>query len=122
MELTLKKKKTGKKGPGHGFVPGTYWDIYKEDGKKPIGFVGYAVGGDSVKQVIVYVNPKYRGEGIATLAEDLLAERLGLRFWDAVISMDNTASRKAHEKAGWRRVAEVYTKEYYPETAGTSTD
>ncbi len=112
MELELKKKQTGDKGPGHGFAPGNYWNIFKRGGKRPIGFVGYVLGGDDVKQVVIYVQPRYRGSKVATDAEDMLAEKLNLRFWDAVIGVDNIPSRRAHEKAGWRRIAEVYTKEY----------
>ena len=112
MEIELKKKKKGSRCPGHGFPNyGKYWDIIKVGRKKPIGFVGYTTIAGA-KQVQVYVDPYYRGKGIGPQAEDILAEKLGLDYLDAVVMADNPASKRAHEKAGWKLEASMYTKKY----------
>lgn len=117
-EISLKRKKIGKKGPGHGFSAGRYWDIFVKGRKNPVGFVGYAIGkqvgvvGGESYFVQIYIKPSWRGKGIATRAEDMLAELEGIKELNATILVDNKASKKAHEKAGWKHTLEVYEKSY----------
>jgi len=81
--------------------------------RAPIGFVGYIRNPVmKAKGVQVYLVPKYRGKGLATRAEDMLAEQLGVESWYAAVSETNEASQRAHKRAGWRPAQRVLVKSY----------
>lgn len=103
-------KRTG--DPGHGFGGGTYWDIHEEGKRGRRGFVGYRKDDEGDSWVEVYVEPKYRGKGIAIRAEKLLADKLKVpRMW-AYIASWNKPSEKAHKRGGYTRVGTIYLKRF----------
>lgn len=112
-DITLKKKRVGTKGPGHGFGPGEYWNVYLDNRKEPVGFIGFKEDKEGLKWTRIYIEPAYRGKGIAMDAIDLLAEMLHIDVLLTTVNTNNKSSHKAHKKAGWQVVDTGYIKHYY---------
>lgn len=91
-----------------------YFTVLGKNGDK-LGIVG-VYDTDNDKNIIHYVvDPKYRGQGLATKFSERLMDELSLPFITSTIDLDNKASIRATENIkGARKVSdEQYEKEYH---------
>jgi RimJ/RimL family protein N-acetyltransferase len=90
-----------------------YFTVYSDKDEK-LGIVGVFDTENGENFAHTVVDPKYRGQGLATKFKDRLMNKLGLEFLTLTVSLGNTSSIKAIEKLpGVEKVSdEKYEKEF----------
>jgi len=108
MDIILKRKSKKFRGIRSFQIPpdAKAWGIHVPGRRKPVGFIAYAT---RYPDLFIYVVPKFRGRGLATQAEDLLAKREGMPGLIAFVSQENKASVRAHKKGGFEVIAKGET-------------
>jgi RimJ/RimL family protein N-acetyltransferase len=78
------------------------------------GFVGYlpAKKDPQIGFIQIFIFPKFRGQGILKMAEDLIAKEHNLKSLWATIDLDNVASIKSHLKAGFKYFSKAQIKKW----------
>lgn len=89
---------------------GTYRTILI-DGKKA-GIVGFIpTNFDGSAFFMILIAPEFRGQNLTGEAEEMLARKYEISEMLATIKKENTASIRAHEKAGFEYIPENEIKE-----------
>ena len=74
-----------------------YFTVYGEAGEK-LGIIGVYDTDEEKNVTHTVVDPKYRGQGLASRFKQMLVNELNLPFITMTISLENTASIRATEK------------------------
>ncbi|MEI8339533.1 MAG: GNAT family N-acetyltransferase [bacterium] len=76
----------------------------------PAGVVGFIKPKSETQTdwgfVQIIIASEFRGRGLVKIAEDLLAEKYGLKKLLATIKLENIASMKSHKKLGFKILSE----------------
>lgn len=85
-----------------------YYTVIGDGGVK-LGIIGVYDTENEQNITHIVIDPKFRGKGLLSKFYDQLLEKENLSFLIATINIDNIASVKSHEKAGYEKISD---KEY----------
>ena len=81
-------------------------------GDKKVGIVGFIpTKFEDMGFIQIIIAPEFRGQNLTKEAEEMLAKKYGLKELLATIKKENTASIRAHEKAGFQDIPESNLEE-----------